>query len=55
MTTEINDRSEKKDINTEDLVRLRNAVRQADAVMIGAGAGLSTAAGFVYAGEWFNS
>ena len=33
--------------------RLRDALRQADAVMIGAGAGLSTAAGFVYTGERF--
>ena len=33
--------------------RLKDAIRQADAVMIGAGAGLSTAAGFVYSGARF--
>ena len=32
---------------------LKECIRQADAVMIGAGAGLSTAAGFVYDGERF--
>ncbi len=32
---------------------LKDRIGQADAVMIGAGAGLSTAAGFVYAGERF--
>ena len=34
--------------------RLRTALRQADAVVVGAGAGLSTAAGFTYGGERFN-
>lgn len=33
--------------------QLRNALEQADAVIIGAGAGLSTAAGFIYTGERF--
>jgi len=33
--------------------RLREALEQADAVLIGAGSGLSTAAGFTYAGERF--
>ncbi len=33
--------------------QLKDKIRQADAVMIGAGAGLSTAAGFVYTGERF--
>lgn len=33
--------------------RLRTALREADAVVIGAGSGLSTAAGFSYAGERF--
>ena len=33
--------------------KLRNALAQADAVIIGAGAGLSTSAGFVYTGERF--
>ena len=33
--------------------RLRTAIREADAVLIGAGAGLSAAAGFTYEGERF--
>ena len=33
--------------------KLKERIQQADAVIIGAGAGLSTAAGFVYAGERF--
>lgn len=33
--------------------KLRNAMMQADAVIIGAGAGLSTSAGFTYSGERF--
>lgn len=37
-----------------DIERLREALASADAVMIGAGAGLSTAAGFVYSGERFH-
>ena len=37
----------------EQLERLRREIREADAVVIGAGAGLSTAAGFVYGGERF--
>lgn len=36
-----------------EIVRLKNALNAADAVVIGAGAGLSTAAGFIYAGERF--
>ena len=35
-------------------MELKERIAQADAVMIGAGAGLSTAAGFVYSGERFN-
>ncbi len=54
MATKIIDPIRKNDINMECLSRLQDALRQADAVMIGAGAGLSTAAGFVYAGERFN-
>lgn len=34
--------------------RLKNALEAADAVIIGAGAGLSTSAGFVYDGERFH-
>ena len=37
----------------EKVLRLKEAIETADAVIIGAGAGLSTAAGFVYAGERF--
>ena len=36
-----------------ELKRLREAVDTADAIVVGAGAGLSTAAGFTYAGERF--
>ena len=38
---------------TEKIQRLGNAIEEADAVIIGAGAGLSTSAGFVYDGERF--
>ena len=34
--------------------KLRQAVDNADAVVIGAGAGLSTSAGFIYSGERFD-
>lgn len=37
----------------EQLGRLRAALSQADAIVIGAGAGLSTSAGFTYSGERF--
>ena len=33
--------------------RLKNEIETADAIVIGAGAGLSTAAGFTYSGERF--
>ena len=39
---------------TVDIARLRDEISVADAVIIGAGAGLSTAAGFTYSGERFN-
>lgn len=39
--------------NDSDIVRLKKVLQEADAVLIGAGAGLSTAAGFVYSGERF--
>ena len=38
---------------TWEINRLRKALNEADAVIIGAGAGLSTAAGHVYDGERF--
>ena len=37
----------------ENLPRLRDAMDEADAVIVGAGAGLSTSAGFTYGGERF--
>ena len=37
----------------ENLKRLKNEIEAADAIVIGAGAGLSTAAGFTYSGERF--
>jgi len=37
----------------ENLRRLREEIKAADAIVIGAGAGLSTAAGFTYSGERF--
>ncbi|MDO4194369.1 MAG: hypothetical protein Q4D24_13840 [Erysipelotrichaceae bacterium] len=37
----------------EALVRLKKLIRTSDAVVIGAGAGLSTSAGFIYSGERF--
>ena len=39
--------------NGKELERLRSALAEADAVVVGAGAGLSTSAGFVYTGERF--
>ena len=38
---------------SEQLERLQTALQDCDAVVIGAGAGLSTSAGFVYTGERF--
>lgn len=40
-------------IYSDQLKRLREALNEADAVVIGAGSGLSTAAGFTYDGERF--
>ena len=37
----------------QETIKLREAIRNADAVVVGAGAGLSTAAGLTYAGERF--
>lgn len=34
--------------------KLRKAIEEADTIVIGAGAGLSTSAGFVYTGERFH-
>ncbi len=38
----------------ERIVKLKNEIKTADAVMIGAGSGLSTAAGYTYSGERFD-
>ena len=38
---------------SDEIKRLKKAVEEADAVVIGAGAGLSTSAGFTYSGERF--
>lgn len=38
----------------ENITKLRKALKEADAVVIGAGAGLSTSAGFTYSGERFD-
>ena len=40
---------------SSELVRLRTALADAEAVIVGAGAGLSTSAGFVYDGERFQT
>ena len=40
---------------SQPIERLKNALENADAVVIGAGAGLSTSAGFTYAGERFET
>lgn len=40
--------------NTDKITALRKALEQADSIIIGAGAGLSTSAGFTYSGERFN-
>ena len=53
MKTKIFEHIMKSNIRTSDIDRLRRAIHDADAVLIGAGAGLSTAAGFVYAGKRF--
>ncbi len=39
---------------SEQISRLKESIRSADAIVIGAGAGLSTSAGFVYTGERFH-
>lgn len=41
--------------SSDSLKRLREALERADTVIVGAGAGLSSAAGFVYSGERFQS
>lgn len=41
-------------LSSEAIALLKDAIRSADAILIGAGAGLSTAAGFTYSGERFD-
>ena len=53
MKAKIFEHIRKSTIRASDIDRLCRAIHDADAVLIGAGAGLSTAAGFVYAGERF--
>ena len=38
---------------SDKILQIKEKIRQADAVIVGAGAGLSTAAGFVYTGDRF--
>ena len=38
---------------SDNIQKLKKALNECDAVVIGAGAGLSTSAGFVYSGERF--
>ena len=42
-----------KGTREEQICRLKKEIEEADAIMIGAGAGLSTSAGFTYSGERF--
>ena len=46
-------RSTKNFCREEELAKLKEAVSSCDAIIIGAGAGLSTSAGFTYSGERF--
>ena len=45
--------SSESELNREKIEFLKNKIENADAIVIGAGAGLSTSAGFVYSGERF--
>ena len=42
-----------KGTREEQILRLQKEIKDADAIVIGAGAGLSTSAGFTYSGERF--
>ena len=42
-----------KGTREEQILRLQKEIEAADAIVIGAGAGLSTSAGFTYSGERF--
>ncbi len=45
--------SEGKGTKKEKIEMLKNQLKKSDAIVIGAGAGLSTSAGFTYSGERF--
>ena len=46
-------KKEEYKLDIRKIERLREEIEKADAIIIGAGAGLSTAAGFSYTGERF--
>ena len=41
------------EVSSAQIEKLKEAIKKADAILIGAGAGLSTSAGFTYSGERF--
>jgi len=45
--------SSESELNREKIEFLKNEIENADAIVIGAGAGLSTSAGLTYSGERF--
>ncbi|MEB3060937.1 hypothetical protein VJJ74_07240 [Parvimonas micra] len=45
--------SSESELNKEKIEFLKNEIENADAIVIGAGAGLSTSAGLTYSGERF--
>lgn len=49
----VNNISFSDNTNDEEIKRLREAINNTDSIVIGAGAGLSTSAGFTYSGERF--
>ena len=46
-------KQKKTETYNDKIARLKEALEEADVVLVGAGAGLSTSAGFVYDGERF--
>ena len=42
------------DRNSNEIEQLKKALAEADSVVVGAGAGLSTSAGFTYSGKRFD-
>ncbi len=49
-----NNSSKSEDQYSDNLKRLKEEIKRADAIIVGAGAGLSTAAGYTYSGERFD-